>query len=203
MMKYSDGPIAHGLSVLWDYIVLVSLTVVVSLPLLTIGVALHAALCVLNDFNTEEHSFVVSVAFLHYLKEQWFWFTVTATLVIASLFASITNLMLLMKGNQSNVLMATVTCVLAVLVLGTFMSIQIVGVQVRLEPMDSLRTAMMYFILNLPQNLLLLVVTGILLYLEAVVPLLFLVIVTILCIVWRRFLGDTQTKVLRAREVVQ
>lgn len=203
MMKYSDGPIAHGLSVLWDYIVLVSLTVVVSLPLLTIGVALHAALCVLQDFNTEEHSFVVSVAFLHYLKEQWLWFTVTAIIMIASLFASATNLMLLMNGDQSNVFVATITCVLAVLVLGTFMSIQIVGVQSHLAPLESLRAAMMYFILNLPQNLLLLTATGVLLYLEAVVPLLFLVIVTILCIVWRRFLRDTQDKVLRAREVVQ
>lgn len=203
MMKYSDGPIAHSLSVLWDYIVLVSLTVVISLPVITMGAALHAALRTLTDFTSDGHGFVTSVRFFHYLKEQWLWYTVTAMLALSSLLASIINLKQLFTSSQPNIMLATVTCVLAILVLGTFMSIQIVGVQVKLAPVTSLRTALMYFILNLPQNLFLLAVTGCLLYFEAVVPLTFLIIVVLLCVLWRRFLQTAQPKVLQAQEVAQ
>jgi len=203
MMKYSDGPIANSLSVLWDYIVLVSLMVVISLPLITFGVSFHAALRVLDDFEEETHSFVVSIRFFHYLREQWLWYSASTILVLMSLFMSAVNLKMIFDGDQHNIMVAILTCVLAILVVGAFMSIQVVGVRMHLAPMMSLRTAMMFFVLNLPQNLLILVVTSGLLYLEAVMPLSFLIVVVLLCVLWRKFLAQSRTMVTRAHEVVQ
>jgi len=202
MMKYSDGPIATSLGVLWDYVVLTVMLIIISLPVITIGCTFHATLRVVNEFRSNGHGVNVSPLFFKYLKEQWLWYTVTFLLGAASVTTSLMNLKNLAATNASSIALGSLMLILAILVAGIWFSIQVIGVFTHLQPLETLKVALLFLILNLPKNLGMLVVTGFLCYVLAVWPLSFLVDLLVLDYTWKRFLGSAQMHVKRAQQVV-
>lgn len=202
MMKYSDGPIATSLAVLWDYVVLAAMLIVVSLPIVTFGCTFHATLRVVNDFRVTGHGAAVSSLFFKYLREQWLWYTVTFIIGALSVTTSLINLKTLASSSLVNTLLGSVMLILAVLVAGIWFCIQVIGVYERVKPIKSLKTALVFFILNLPKNLGVFVLTSALCYILAVLPLSFPVVLIVLDIVWTRYLGTAKRYSQRAQQIV-
>ncbi|GEO66739.1 hypothetical protein [Levilactobacillus spicheri] len=202
MMKYSDGPIATSLGVLWDYVVLTAMLIIISLPIVTIGCTFHATLRVINKFRVTGHSENVSPMFFRYLREQWLWYTVTFVVGVMSVSTSLINLKNLASTSLVNVVLGSLMLILAILVAGIWFCIQVIGVYEHTKPVESLKTALVFFVLNLPKNLGMLILTVGLCYVLAVFPLSFPVDLILLDFVWKRYLGSARPYIQHARQVI-
>ncbi|HIW71567.1 MAG TPA: hypothetical protein H9875_02975 [Candidatus Levilactobacillus faecigallinarum] len=202
MMKYSNGPIATSLGNLWDYVVLTAMLIIISLPIITIGCTFHATLRVINDFRVNGHGENVSPMFFRYLREQWIWYTVTFTVGALSVTTSLVNLQNLSSGNLMNVVMGSLMLVLAILVSGIWFCIQVIGVYERVTPLETIKTALVFFVLNLPKNLGMLLLTIALCYVLLVLPLSFPIDLILLDFVWKRFLGSAWAYIAHARRII-
>lgn len=201
-MKYSDGPIATSLGVLWDYVVLTAMLIIISLPIVTIGCTFHATLRVINEFRLNGHGANVSPMFFKYLREQWIWYTVTFAVGAMSVTTSLINLKDLASTSFINVVLGSLMLILAILVAGIWFCIQVIGVYERTKPIESLKIALVFFVLNLPRNLGMLLLTSMLCYVLLILPLSFPVDLILLDFTWKRFLGTAQPYIQHARNVV-
>lgn len=203
MMKYSDGPIAISMGVLWDYVVLTAMLIIMSLPIVTIGCTFHATLRIVNKFRLDGHSQNVSLMFLKYLKEQWVWYTLTFMIGGISVATSLVNLRNLIGTSTDNIVLGSLMSVLAILVVCIWFCIQVVGIFVRIKPVEFLKVSLIFFALNLPRNLGIFIVTVVLCYVLAILPLSFLIILILLDFIWKRFLCSAQAYVSQAQQVVK